>query len=84
MEATTENVGIGCIVELEENSTGKKHNYAILGAWDSDPENNVLSYKTPLARQLLGKQEGETASTKIGGNAEKWTILNIKRWLDSK
>lgn len=83
-EATEENVGIGCLVELKENSTGKKHQYAILGAWDSDPENNILSYKTPLAQQLLGKQEGETASTHIGGNEEEWKILKIKRWLDAK
>ena len=83
-DATTENVGIGCLVELKESSTGKKHRYAILGAWDSDPENNILSYKTPLAQQLLGKQKGETASTHIGGNEEEWTILNIERWLDVK
>ncbi len=83
-EATTENVGIGCLVELQESSSGEKQRYAILGAWDSDPKNNVLSYKTPLAQQLLGKQKGETATTRIGGNEKEWTILNIERWLDKK
>ena len=83
-EATTENVGIGCTVELEEGSTGKKHIYSILGAWDSDPENNVLSYKTPLAKELLGKEKGDVASTQIGDNEEVWKILDIKRWLDTK
>lgn len=83
-EATNENVGIGCRVELEESSTGKKQRYAILGAWDSDPENDILSYKTPLAQQLLGKQKGGSASVRIGGNEEEWTILNIERWLDVK
>lgn len=83
-EATTDNVGIGCVVELQEGSTGKKHRYAILGAWDSDPQNDILSYKTPLAQQLIGKESGETVSTKIGGNEEQWTILSIGRWLDEK
>ena len=83
-EATTENVGIGCLVELQESSTGEKHRYAILGAWDSDPQNDILSYKTPLAQELLGKKQGETASTRIGGNEEEWTIVNIERWLDKK
>jgi transcription elongation factor GreA len=83
-EANTENVGIGCIVELKEGSTGKKVRYSILGAWDSDPENDVLSYKTPLAQQLLGKEKGETVTTKIGGNEEQWTILSLERWVDSK
>ena len=83
-EATTENVGIGSIVELKQGSTGKKHKYAILGAWDSDPKNDILSYKTPLAQQLLGKEPGATVATKIGGNEEEWTILKITRWLDKK
>jgi transcription elongation GreA/GreB family factor len=77
-------VGIGCIVELKEGSTGKTFKYSILGAWDSDPKHDILSYKTPLAQQLLGKEKGDTVTTKIGGNKEDWTILSIKRWLDRK
>jgi len=83
-EATTENVGIGSIVELEEGSSGKPQRYAILGAWDSDPENDILSYKTPLAQQLLGKTEGTTVTTKIGGAEESWKILKIERYVDRK
>ena len=83
-EATTDNISIGCVVELEQSSSGTAQRYAILGAWDSDPDNNILSYKTPLAQQLLGKQKGDTASTRIGGNAEEWKILDIIRWLDTK
>ena len=83
-EATVDNVGIGSVVELKEGSTGKTVTYSILGAWDSDPDNNVLSYKTPLGQQLLGKEKGATVTTKIGGNEEQWTILSIARWADRK
>lgn len=83
-DATRENVGIGSIVELKNGSTGKTQKYSILGAWDSDPDNDVLSYKTPLAQALLGKEPGATVSTKIGGNEEAWTVLDIARWVDSK
>ena len=83
-EATAENVGIGSIVELKNGSSGKKQIYAFLGAWDSDPDNDVLSYKTPLAQALIGKEKGATVTTKIGGNEEKWSILNIARWVDKK
>ncbi|MGC6424827.1 MAG: transcription elongation factor GreA [Lentimonas sp.] len=83
-DANTEVVGIGCVVELKEGSTDKTDNYSILGAWDSDPDNDILSYKTPLAQQLLGKEKGDTVTTKISGNEETWTILSIKRWLDVK
>lgn len=83
-DVTDENVGIGSVVELKEGSTGKSHTYSILGAWDSDPKNDILSYKTPLAQALLGKTSGATVTTSIGGNKEKWTILSISRWVDSK
>jgi transcription elongation factor GreA len=83
-DANADNVSIGSIVELKEGSSGKKVRYSILGAWDSDPDNNVLSYKTPLAQALLGKEPGATVTTKIGGNEEKWTVLSITRWVDTQ
>lgn len=83
-EVTSDNVGIGSVVELKEGSSGKKINYSILGAWDSDPENDILSYKTPLAQQLLGKSAGDTVTTNIGGSEEDWTVLSITRYVDRK
>ena len=83
-DATVENVSIGSIVELKEGSSGNTQRYSILGAWDSDPDNDVLSYKTPLAQALLGKEPGATVTTKIGGNEEQWTVLSIARWVDAK
>lgn len=83
-DAPNDMVGIGSVVELKEGSTGKIHRYSILGAWDSDPDNKVLSYKTPLAQALLGKEEGATVTTNIGGNQEEWTVLNLSRWVDRK
>ena len=83
-DVSSDLVGIGSVVELKEGSSGKTRRYSILGAWDSDPENDVLSYKTPLAKQLLGKKTGEVVTTKIGGNEEDWTLLKLARWVDKK
>lgn len=81
-EAPLNAVGIGSIVELIEGSTNKTHHFAILGAWDSDPTKNVLSYKTPLGQVLLSKKIGETVETVIGDARETWQIKGIKRWVD--
>ncbi|MEC9228701.1 MAG: GreA/GreB family elongation factor [Verrucomicrobiota bacterium] len=83
-DVSSDVVGIGSVVELKEGSSGKTRRYSILGAWDSDPDNDVLSYKTPLAKQLLGKKTGEVVTTKIGGNEEDWTVLKLARWVDMK
>ena len=81
-EATLDNVGIGSVVTLKEGSSGNMRPYSILGAWDSDPDNDVLSYKTPLAQSIIGKKVNDSVQTSIGGNDETWTILKIERWID--
>ncbi|MGJ3241549.1 MAG: GreA/GreB family elongation factor [Opitutales bacterium] len=79
-DAPKDKVGIGSVVDLKGSSGSQR--YAILGAWDSDPDKNILSYKTPLGQALLGKSEGGTAETEIDGQKETWTIRGISRWID--
>lgn len=81
-EANSETVGVGNIVVLRSDS-GERAEYAILGAWDSNPEESILSYKTPLGQAIIGKAVGESAQTEIDGNVESWTIEAIQRWVDS-
>jgi transcription elongation GreA/GreB family factor len=80
-EASTETVGIGSIVELAPEN-GPPVRYTILGAWDSDPDKNILSYKTPLAQKLLGAKPGTIVETEISGKTERWTVHSITRWVD--
>ena len=81
---TAEAVGIGSVVALEAGSTGKKVTYSILGAWDSDPDKNILSYKTPLGQSLLGSSVGETVEIEIDNLHETWTVKGLSRWVDKK
>jgi len=81
-DANKENVGIGNVVTLKEGSTNETRKYSILGAWDSDPDNDILSYKTPLAQGIIGKKVNDSVSTNINGNEEVWTILLIERWVE--
>jgi len=83
-DAPVDTVGIGSTVELLQGSTNTSVTYAILGAWDSNPENNVLSYQTPLGQSLLGKAPGQTVKIEVEGHEEEWTVRKIDRWLDHK
>jgi transcription elongation factor GreA len=83
-EATLDSVGIGNLVELREGSTGQLRRYAILGAWDGDPDRNILSYQTPLGQALLGKKQGDQVETEIAGARETWTVESIARWVDER
>jgi len=81
-EAQAEHVGVGSVVELFNKGSNHMHRYALLGAWDSNPEKGLLSYKTPLGQNLMGKKVGDTVRTEIEGSVEEWTLRKIERWVD--
>ncbi|MDR0418287.1 MAG: GreA/GreB family elongation factor [Puniceicoccales bacterium] len=74
-------VGIGTIVCLM-NTFNENAEYAILGAWDGDPDNNILSYKTPLAQALLAKRVGDDVEMTIGDQTSSWKVEAIRRYVD--
>lgn len=81
-EAPSDLVGIGSIVDLKDLGSEERFNYTILGAWDSDPENNILSYLTPLAQSILGKKVGDDVQIDIEGNEQSLVIEGLSRWVD--
>ncbi|MCB1105285.1 MAG: GreA/GreB family elongation factor [Opitutaceae bacterium] len=82
-EATTEQVSVGTIVDVTSIGNGQTTRYTILGAWDGDPDNNIISYKTALGTALLGKKVNETVTVKSGTNEETYTIVSITRYVDT-
>ncbi|HVU23710.1 MAG TPA: GreA/GreB family elongation factor [Opitutus sp.] len=82
-EATTEQVGIGSIVEVRNTATGAVTRYTMLGAWDGDPDNHIISYKTPFGAALLGRKPGETVAVKTGASEESYEIVSLTRYADT-
>lgn len=82
-EATTEQVSVGTIVDVTSAANGQTTRYTILGAWDGDPDNNIISYKTALGTALLGKKVGETVTVKSGNNEETYKVATITRYVDT-
>ena len=72
----TDSINVGTIVELE-NSAGIRATYTLLGPWDTDPEKNVLSSQSKLAKDLIGLS--------IGGSCrlqdQDWKVLSIKSFI---
>lgn len=82
-DSTTEQVSVGTIVDLRDVANGKAVRYTVLGAWDSDPDNNVIAYKTPLGQALLGKRIGEHVKLKIAGAQHEYQVAGISRYVDA-
>jgi len=62
----TSRVSIGTIVTVRDKKSKKQETYTILGAWDGDPDRNVISYQTAIGQALLGKKTGEVATLPNG------------------
>ena len=80
-DAVADQISIGCVVTLK-NDKGASTTYTVLGAWDSDPEKNVISYKTPLGQTLLAKKAGDRVNVKVGSGEESQTIERFQRLID--
>jgi transcription elongation GreA/GreB family factor len=80
-EATTEQVGVGSLVEVRARD-GVTTKYSILGVWDGDPDNNIISYKTLLGSALLSRKPGDVVKVKTGASEETYTVVSIARYAD--
>ena len=83
-DTPSDRVGIGSRVELYEETSQEEQCYVILGAWDGDPERNILSYKTPLGQSLLMKKVGDIVETEVDGEKRSWEIKKLTRWIDQQ
>jgi transcription elongation factor GreA len=78
-DATIEQVSVGSVVEVRVPDGGTTR-YTILGVWDGDPDQHVISYKTPLGAALIGKKTGETVKVKMGAAEDSYSIVSISRY----
>jgi transcription elongation GreA/GreB family factor len=73
----TDVVGPGTKVQVTELGGGQKETYTICGAWDSEPEQQIVSYLTPLAQSLLNKKVGEEVEFEMDGQKKRYRIDSI-------
>jgi len=71
-------VSFGTVVILYNQSKDKKEEYTILGPWESDPDNNVISYLAPFGKIMMGKTEGEQFNFTSDGEKISYTVENIR------
>ncbi|MEL6550451.1 MAG: transcription elongation factor GreA [Pseudomonadota bacterium] len=70
-------VKFGATVELVDEDTDEEKTYQIVGEPEADIENGKLNIKSPLARALIGKDEGDSVDVRTPGGAKSYEILSI-------
>lgn len=76
--ADTASVNVGTIVTVK-TATGNPLKYTILGAWDSDPEQGIFSYKSAIGQRFLGLKVGEILEFNLDDSTkpEAYTVMEI-------
>lgn len=71
-------VSLGTIIQIKDLSNSDEVTYTILGSDDSDADNGIISFQSPVARGLIGKQAGEEVTVALPTSSKKFKILSIK------
>lgn len=67
----------GAYIELEDCETGKSEHYRIVGEDQADIKAGLLSNNSPIARALIGKEEGEIVEIKVPGGTRNLEIVEV-------
>ena len=68
----------GATVDVADEETGDEMTYQIVGEDEADIKNNMISVGSPIARAMIGKEEGDVAEVKTPGGLGSLEIVGIK------
>ncbi len=71
-------VVFGCTVELENIDTEELITYTIVGEDEADIKNNLISYASPFAKALIGKEEGDVAEVRAPAGITEYEITEVR------
>lgn len=76
--AHTGKVIFGTTVDLENTETGDQVSYQIVGEDEADIKKGKLSASAPIARAIIGKEEGDTVVVNTPSGTVEYEIVEVK------
>jgi len=70
-------VVFGATVELEDEATGDAVTYQIVGEDEADLKLGLINVSSPIARALIGKEEGDVAEVQAPGGVRRYEIVAV-------
>jgi len=71
-------VKFGATVKLVDEDTDEEKTYQIVGEPEANLEKGLINIKSPIARALIGKEEGDSVEVKAPGGTKNYEILSVK------
>ena len=73
-----DDIKFGATVEIDDDDTGDKVTYQIVGEYESDIKNNKLSVNSPLAKGLINKVIDDVVEINSPKGQKSYTIMSVK------
>ncbi len=71
-------IRFGATVELVDENTDQERTYQIVGEPEADINAGRLNMRSPLARALIGKEEGDSVEVAAPGGARCYEVLRVR------
>lgn len=71
-------VVFGATVDVADEETGDELSYQLVGEDEADIKINKISISSPIARALIGKEEGDVAEVQTPGGLRSLEIVEVK------
>jgi len=72
-----ERVSFGTTVQLIDQNTDEEISYTIVGGQESNPTKGLISIQSPMARALIGKEEGDEVSLTLPTGKKMYDIEEV-------
>jgi transcription elongation factor GreA len=71
-------IKFGATVTLVDDETEEQKTYQIVGETEADIERGLLNIRSPLARALIGKDEGDSVDVKTPGGQRSYEVVSVR------
>jgi transcription elongation factor GreA len=71
-------VVFGATVDLEDEDSGSQVTYQIVGEDEADLKLGLINISSPIARALIGKEEGDVAEVQAPGGTRRYEIVAVR------
>jgi len=75
---SSEKVAFGATIKVLDMDTDKEETYAIVGEHESNIDRGLISFKSPIARAMIGKEEGDEVVLKLPKGDRELEIVSIE------
>ena len=76
---TTEKVGVGTKVTLQDMKAGDIVQYSIVGSAEADPSAHKLSNESPVGSAIMGHKPGDKITVSVPQGSKKFKVLAIEK-----